>query len=344
VLGHGVALADVLPEDPAARGLTIVDASERYERRIFLRGYLLGRAHWIDERRMVTSVALSEGFDARQFDNDGKVVVVDTQTGEVRDTGYSGRVLCYDEGRIFIQKGGALGALYYGMLEGSLQSPGRWLPKGTDLNEQSCDAVTAWQRPADLPTGVLANRRYLKRQHGVLVSWTRQAAGAPLARLYLERPSGDRIDIAFNAGEQIVDVRWIPFEGAYLLVPDLADTQPVKVWEPRFVRLLYPDGRVRRFSVPDPIIDRVKANQATGSAQYTKAGVLWNLHLLPGRAGQEKLNGNYLVIGRELIRVPGAFPAPGGCLLVGNQKSGASTERRPLNDYYFTDICKEPNK
>lgn len=335
------AAAGALPEDPSARELRFAARAEPYKRQVFLQGHQFGRSMWIDEQRLVTTLVIGPGFDAFDHNNVGKVVIVDTRDGAVRETGYSGDILCYAEGRIAIQAGGGPERrVYTGVLGSKLENVGNWFPRGTELNEMSCRAVPLWKRPADLPQGMSASRRYLRDEHGIFVLWLENSAGSPLRRLYLEKPGGARVDVPFNPGERPATLWYVPFEQAYLVVPDLTDTQPIKVWEPRFVRLVRPEGAVQRFSVPGALMDKVKSGDGVAGAQYTRRGVLWNLLIHDRRPEQEKLSGNYLVKGGELVKVPAVLPGPDGCRLLGYEKSPRSSERRIVNDYYVIDVCE----
>lgn len=164
------ASAEILPEDPSARDLKFVDGTKRYEKTVYLKDYFLANAYSIDDHRFVASVIASKTFDSRP-DNTPKVVIVDTETGEVKDTGYVGDVLCYSEGRIAtsnIGVGGPNAASYFGKLGEPLQKYPLWSPD-LELNLPSCQLVPRWKYPKPQQgEAQLLARLALKPEHGAV--------------------------------------------------------------------------------------------------------------------------------------------------------------------------------
>ncbi len=354
------AMAEILPEDPAVRDLKFVDGTKRYAKKVYLRDYFLKTRYSIDDHRFVVSVIANKNFDG-QPNNTPKVVIVDTESGEVKDTGYVGEIQCYSEGRIATRNDGTTPsnqASYFGKLGEPLQKYPRWGPPEMELNEPSCQLVPRWKYPKfQQGEAQLLARLALKPEHGAVFVYQPRAfpvlelgadannravfvrSGAnevPPLQVYLEQPSGKRIDIPVNPGEKINAVEYIPFENAYWLNIELNNTQPIKSWEPRFGRLLYPDGTVKRFSVPTPIVDLIKAGKAVATTTYTKRGAMWQLLILPGHRDVEHLQGNYLVLGDELVKIPaGGVDRLNGCKAEGSDRQFFSK----LYEYYFINIC-----
>lgn len=354
----------IIPEDPLIAQLRFSDKTINYEKNIYLRDYLLGGSSgwWIDDYRYVISLHESKYF-SEKADNTPKVVIVDTKTGDVTDTGYEGRVLCYSEGRIATnnnrlttgQDGKVISdeVYYYGKMGEPLDAFRPYYPSDMELNKASCQLIPRWKRPQS-PDMVFP----LKVAHGVIrqirpkdfpelrlgqddynrLTFNRTgAAVVPPLQVYWELPSGQRTDIPFNPGEQISSISYIPFENAYLISPDLTNTQPIKTWEPRFVRLLYLDGTVKRFGVPRVIMDLVKANKVGVGVGYSKKGISWDIGFLSRVPDPQHLAGSYEVIGDELVkREQSGSTSPDGCRLYSSQSSFFSKRW----DYYYIDICK----
>jgi len=351
--------AEILPEDPAVHDLKFVDGTKRYAKKVYLRDYFLKTVYSIDVHRFVASVIASKNFDG-QPNNTPKVVIVDTESGEVKDTGYVGEIRCYSEGRIATVNVGtstSSEAMYFGKLGESLQKYPLWSPD-MELNWPSCQLLPRWKYPKfQQEETQLLTRLALKPEHGAVFVYQPKAfpvlelssdannravfirSGAnavPPLQVYLEQPSGHRIDIPVNPGEKINAVQYIPFENAYWLNIVLNNTQPIKSWAPRFGRLLYPDGTVKRFSVPPPIVDLIKAGKAVATTTYTKRGAMWELLILPGHPDVDHLQGNYLVLENELVKIPaGGVDRLNGCKLLCNDREFFSK----LYEYYFINIC-----
>lgn len=155
-------------------------------------------------------------------------------------------------------------------------------------------------------------------------------------QVYLEQPSGKRIDIPVNPGEKIVAEEYIPFEKAYWLDTGVTNMQLISSAQPLFVRLLYPDGTVKRFSMPKPIMDLIKAQKAIATTTYTKRGALWKLTVLARNPDVDHLQGNYLVVGNEVVKIPASGTRGlNGCRLFGSSPEFFSK----LREYYFINIC-----
>ncbi len=167
-------------------------------------------------------------------------------------------------------------------------------------------------------------------------------------------PNGEVKEIKTNIGEfySYRDSAYVPFErGAYYFASVFGDTlQPDLLFLPKFNRLIYPDGTVVRFGVPDLIWDNYFLNlglPCVGST-YTKAGIVW--HINSGRPGKNKLleAGDYLEdkAKKQLIKIDTAFwsrgLAPDGCRLVNPEEGtiqGSGTDSYRLYNIYIYDIC-----
>lgn len=342
--------ADILPEDPAVQNLKIVDHSDRYEnypKNFYLKNYFLVASAWLDDHRMLTSVANSETYNYHENKMSTKVILVDTRTGVVQNTGYVGEVRCYNEGRIATGDSGGWReqAHYFGKFGEPLEVFKPWYPRELELNIPSCQLVPRWKRPNSMPV-TFVQRHPLKVEHGAIFVIRQNDFEGGTYQAYWEQPSGNRIDIAVNPGEEISSVEYIAEENAYLLTTslllNLSPTRTTKTWYPHFYRLLYLDETVKRFSVPPQLMELLKAGKATIDGRYTRRGILWHL-VIRRREDRGKdvahLQGHYLVIGKELVKMPGILK-PDGCTIRGNEESVSSTKRKLLLNYYSINICK----
>jgi hypothetical protein len=336
------ALGTVSPALLAAdSGFEVVDQPDRFPSKVFARGYVPVSWHWMDNERVIATIERMADFDFQKADLKKKIFIFNTRTGSAEEIPHYGQVRCFDDGRVIISQPRwdpvarkAPGFALHGRLGGKMQEYEK-LPKDQLINQFSCRLENRLElRPA--PAGFDSSYLALREGHGVL-RWTmRRAPGFPWQEYYLDRADGQRVDIPLNPGEKVSSshVHYVPFENSYLLVPDLVDTNPVPIWEPRFVRLLSPGGEIKRIPVPEPLFEWVKTGRAYVSATYTKRGVIWFV----GDARTLRLPsvaGNYIMEGNKLVRFERAgILSPDGCRLV-----GATRRKDGLSDLYVTDIC-----
>jgi hypothetical protein len=354
---------EIIPEDPVAAKLRFSDKTKTYKKTFYLRGYSLNGLWWIDEHRYLAAMHAGDGFEAKFGEIPPRVVMVDTLTGKVEDTGVIGDVMCYSEGRIATSIQNIHGDLtmYFGKLGEPLQAYPEKLPQGMELNVESCQLVPKWKYPLEEMGG---NRHILRRfplkvehgaiferkpanspelkigqdEHGQTRFYRAGPAQMPPLHVYWEQPSGKRIDIPFNPGERISSVSYLPYEKAYLIRVDLSGTQPFEVTLPRFERLLYLDGTVKRFGVPSVIMDLVQVRKIYGLAKYSRKGFEWGAHWNTREPNDQHIGGFYEVMSGELVKVEPlvSWAGPDGCREYSEEKQ-LFTKR--LN-YFYIDICK----
>ncbi len=112
---------------------------------------------------------------------------------------------------------------------------------------------------------------------------------------------------------------------------------------PRFARVLYPDGRVERFGIPDVIWESYQRKELWYRASYTKTGLVWEIKLEKNYQGDLRA-GHYLDVQeqRVLRRMPSVYLSgqspPDGCT-VGTRRE--PTKRRPhyLFNTYYINLC-----
>lgn len=144
-------------------------------------------------------------------------------------------------------------------------------------------------------------------------------------------------------------VTYLPYMDAYFME---AATRPFIPDElkriPRFSRILYPDGRVVRFGVPDVIMQPSLRGEINFRSIYTKAGLIWRIQYVRidrvGRTNYKgELNEGYYLdqrdtkVLRKLPEVSSTSPVD-GCI-VGTRAE--ITQKHPhllLNSYYIN-LC-----
>ncbi|HZW26650.1 MAG TPA: hypothetical protein VFF26_14325 [Gallionella sp.] len=353
---------DIIPEDPLAAKLKFSGKTKTrtYKKTFYLRGYSLSGPWWVDDHRYLAEMHAGDGFEAKFGEIPPKVVMVDTLTGKVEDTGVVGDLKCYSEGRIATSAQGREWTMYFGKLGEPLRAYPKNFPQDQELNVESCQLVPAWRRPrAESGKPQFVARFPLKVEHGAIFEWKpasypelkigRDEYGRPgfyrdgpvempPLHVYWEQPSGKRIDIPFNPGEKISYVSYLPYEKAYLIWVDLSGTQPIEGTFPRFERLLYLDGTVKRFGVPSVIMDLVQVRKVHGLAKYSKKGVEWGAYWKAREPDSQHVGGFYEVMNGELVKVesPGGVLGPDGCREYGEEKQPFSKRY----DFFYIDVCK----
>lgn len=305
---------DVIWPDPSSSGYTVdnnwlglsfpltvhKDLPERTTLRL---------AGWIDERYQLANLIADEA--GNYFSDDKKkVLMVDRKTGEMKPTPYVGTIECFVDGNLAISLGGTPPLKLYGKYGEALKqwqigAPGT--PSPIYLEKYSCtlQSVEPMRHRKD---GSIASGRRLRPEHGkllILPGAPRPAnakdvppevqtlmqkpfmqsmqVAAATAQWYLMKPDGQEVWIPTNPGEDVLELDYIPYLGAYFASPWRRQMLSEEMRAlPNYARLIYPDGHVERLDLPD-----VLRKPGVGKkAIYTKAGVIWKVTL-----GQSSLGG-----------------------------------------------------
>lgn len=237
-------------------------------------------------------------------------VVVNSKTGEVTPSPYSGSIKCFRNGNLALSiNNGRSGpnSFQYGkygdalnVWEGTLQPP-----PGQYLNLVSC---TLEPRVAiRTKDGMQLNyRQDLLPMHGLIgiiegaprasdtndlpdaakvlmqQKFTQGMGVLPSTENWvLIKPNGDEVGIINNPGETMagLPMTYLPYLDAYFVRPGLRNLLPTTALARAiFGRLIYPDGHVRLFGVPDVIqIPRQMDHLYFEGTQYTRAGLVWKI-------------------------------------------------------------------
>ena len=336
-----------LREEPAFdQKFTIVDSSERLNKRVFLKNYRLVIGHWIDNEHMLVGVRSGDGYNDSKT-NIPKWIKVNIETGEIEDTGIRGGISCYADGQTVVHPKveGRISdrTLMIGRLGGDMETFPEGMPRGKRIN-MDCQLVDSEK--------VKGFTTYLKEAHGRMTEETVYNDDNP-SRLYLRRPDGQEIDIPTNLGERRFDrygIKYIPFENAYLISPEFGSSDSTKRWQPRyplFVRLLYPDGSVKRFSMPNVhLFSKLRGHSAWfDGVLYTKRGLVWRFTRKPkpptlGLVHYSEVRyDDFLQTEHELLQGNFITQSPDGCKLVGEIQSRFSDKFS--SDYYVTNLCED---
>jgi len=364
LLSLSVAHADTMASDtPLARELEVVDGTQKFPKKTFLQYSRLRMVYWIDNRSILVEL-ITEKLDG---ETTSKVAVVDTETGTTNIVWPSGRPSCYSEGQVEIYDPQYYrNKRYYyflGKLGGALLGYEN-SPKGKMISRFDCTLENIIPPVAEdqfdhYAYGIYSQKRLpLKAKHGHLVYWTHrysQYEDFTATKLYLQKPTGEKIDIPIELGEELISAdSYVPFEDAYLLrfvwKTDTPGKDQYSIANPK---LLYPaTGEMKQLSVPKMIERKVRSQEIrSGIIGYTKLGLLWMAEILPS---SEKIRTRsqpdeyeyYLDTGNQLLKVEGEYPSPDGCKLIGKAPTPDSTHyhaifhRYPKYDYFVTNLCE----
>lgn len=302
--------ADVIPADPTSLGYTVDNHTLRVKvHPVLPQRVALRNGGMIDARYRLANLTADDQGDYA-LDPEKKVVAVDTLTGEIKPTPYVGTIKCFGDGNLAIYidswRDKKLTFMYgkYGeplhVWEGTLQPP-----KDKYLNPVSCtlEPRTELIRKDGTPFAGSA-LHHLRPEHGKL--WVVPGAERPsidsnassevkalmqkpfmqgmslasqFEQWYFIKPNGNEVWIPNNPGEATLGVTYIPYLQAYFMAPGLrplANAEFLSV--PLFARLVYPDGHVQRFDVPDVIQQpHQKGELGFGGTMYTKMGLIWRI-------------------------------------------------------------------
>lgn len=371
----------LIPPDPGAQGYKVDNNELRFKEHLRLpKNISLIRGGWVDERYWLANLIADEAGSYEQ-DRIRKVVLVDDLTGEVKPTPYEGNIQCFADGNlaVSITSGRKDEWIFsYGRYGEALQTLKGGIPEGMELNKLSCKLLPSQNVPKTLSDGrTLDWRVRLRADHGHLVVlrgrplpaqapdfspelqrlmqqpfMRTMAVVSSLEQWFLKTPQGGEIAIPNNPGEaagEYAPVSYVPYLDAYFIAP-YAGGRPFDPEElrqiPRFARLLYPDGTVDRFGIPDVIWEPYKRKELSYNTYYSRRGLIWEIRPLANfkaYTGELEL-GAYLDLRKDKVlkRLPdikfvGRNP-DGGCT-VGTRTE--TTQRRPhyLFNTYYINLC-----
>ncbi|HSH54967.1 MAG TPA: hypothetical protein VK967_08075 [Methylotenera sp.] len=338
---------EVIPYDQSASDFEIVKGD--FNKKYFLSGMNIKKALWIDNVYLLATIRETTADNLLVIN---KIVIINTDNGEVQDFGYSGHIKCLADGNIVIGLDKAVDEqtgfkIVSGKVGGELQTTLTPDPKLMRLNEYDCVYEKVTPRKKTL-TGFKQVFR-LKIKHGILESDDDFEDGVRTSKLSFINSSQDNFLIPTNVGESKFAVVYVPYEDAYMIAPYLRyDNDRIPWWKtyPRalFMRLLSPDGSIKRIPLPKAIEDKIKDKHyfSYRGVSYTKLGLLWSLTPRVGKSFKSPIN--YLQSGNNLIEINDdiSIPSPNGCKLIGPSTwSYSSSVNKNTNDYYVIDICDE---
>ena len=301
----------IIPIDSATLGYTVNNEELGFKEHVALpknKGFKGGGM--IDSRYRLTNLIADEQGTYEQ-DKVKKIVIVDTQTGEIKPTPYEGTIACFVDGNLatFVQPGRVESWTFsFGKYGEMLQTwKGMYEPEGMHLNLMSCKL-----QPQDYgrtrKDGTYTAGVNLRYEHGGLLVIPGQnlPGNAPnvspdVQRLMqqpfmqnmtlpahseqwiFKKPNGEEILIPNNPGEAAdsSSVTYLPYINAYFMAlksrPFVADDMQ-RI--PKYSRIFYPDGRVVRYGVPDVIWQPCVRHEIGCQVLYTKAGLVWRIQFV----------------------------------------------------------------
>jgi hypothetical protein len=306
----------LLPPDPTAQGYRVDNEVMVFKEHLQLPQNLNYQQSWrLDEKRIVTNIRADEQGDYSLKDLK-KVVIINTETGEMQPLPYLGNVICLADRNIVIYHQDRKAPLY--TYVGDIDGPLKKLPARDEpgfephiLNFPSCttispDAVATTPHSDKIPfyrrvqfrvnDGILGIRLRAYRSDPTDIPphlaalmqqpfMTQTALPSSVEQWIWVRPDGTEQEVPNNpgeAGEHNVKMTYLPYLNAYFLTP-YAGGRPFDPPElqvvPRFARLFYADGRVERIGVPDVIAEPYARKEISFTSFYTKRGLIWRIFI-----------------------------------------------------------------
>jgi hypothetical protein len=373
--------SDALVADPAVQNLKMVDGIDRFQRKYFLRNAEIKIQAWVDDRRILAQVLDRDSNKSHPELDIESWILFDTETGGVERLpwGRKTTVECLVNGRIVLSEPmssdwrgpkmwhiGTFGQKLktYIKQAGYSGYPEEWKAIG-ELDRSSCQFVKRLQNREQskkiasgyLPSGHTSinfiHVDYLEAEHGWLVEthpW--RAEKMPRISDYFHlKADGLLARIQTTTGERTFsNSPYLTFADGYFSYPELHFGDPHHVWTTHFARLIHPDGRVERFSIPGPLMNQIITHHENVWAQFTRKGPLWKLLVHSLNKDSAQMQGAYLVIGGELVRVAQHIESisPNGCKLAGWKERTWEQLNDVRNykthdpyDYFVIDLCKE---
>lgn len=365
--------AESLTADTGVQNLTMIDGIDRFKRNYFLKKASINMQGWVDDRRILArafdnpSNSTHPGLEPRAY------VVIDTETGAIERMPWNANtdVQCLNNGRIILKERPSGDwrnpeTWYVGKFGGAMTTykveadatghhglPKEWREQGLDLDVLSCQLV---KRLTRLKGRVWpewykgdGNATYLESEHGWLVEYGSSRTHGTSGEYVLMGLDGTGQDIPISVGERRFNhPSYLSFADGYFTYPELHFGDPRHVWSPHFARLIHPDGRVKRFPIPAPLMDQIINHHEVVRAEYTKSGPLWNLNVHFSNRDSDRLLGDYLIMEHELVRVAQRIRivSPNGCKLAGDsewtwQQLNDLSKINDPHDYFVINLCKE---
>lgn len=363
--------SDALVADPAVQNLKMVDGIDRFQRNYFFRNAEIKIQAWVDDRRILAQV-LDRNSNKNHPELDIESwVLFDTETGGVERLpwGRKTTVECLVNGRIVLSEPmssdwrgpkmwrvGTFGQKLKTYIKqvGYSGYPEEWKSIG-ELDRSSCQFVKrlTYRNGKVWPEWYKGRGRatYLEAQHGWLVEYGTGRPNGTSGEYVLVDNKGVTRSIPISVGERrFNEPSYIAFADGYFSYPELDFGDPHHVWTPHFARLIHPDGRVERFSIPSPLMNQIITHHENVWAQFTHKGPLWKLLVHSLNKDSAQMQGAYLVIGGELVRVAQHIESisPNGCKLAGWKERTWDQLNDVRNykthdpyDYFVIDLCKE---
>lgn len=374
----GANFPDVLPTDPATQGYTVDnDVLPLKESARLPRNSSFKKNFRIDDRYRLANLAADAQVD-HFLDMAPPIVLIDSFTGEVKNTQYQGDLQCFNGGRVAIstrQTRQSSGSFLYGNFGETLAAWDEPLPPGMKLNRLSCHLVERSKSYGRRNDGIPSTSLMLRQEHGFLMVTASDNLPADTAHVdpgvqalmqhpfmrtmqlsgiaeewILKKANGEEVPIEKNPREA-ADIQYLPYVDAYFMrIRSRAFIPKEMQASPMFARLLYPDGRTVRFGIPDVIWDACWKEEIGCDSFYTKVGMVWSVkYVRINRRGDTLYKGilkeglyldqpNKKLLKRLPIKDLGSSPLD-GCTL---ESRIEINQKRPtfLSTQYTVNLCE----
>jgi hypothetical protein len=323
----------LLPLDPGSQGYRVDNNTLKFVEHVRKPERIdLKNEHWIDQRWRIANLIADENGDYAKEAPNLRVVLLDSQTGEVKPMPYKGSIDCFANGNIYISRRGKTKrdgdtsstdvSYAYGHYLGPLTeqmftvTPGdRLVPTGYAISKKTCTLqpiLSIEQRKTFLkareshwplginftpehgvffvPRGVSTPGNHSEYPPVLQKLMSNAFMGSmdvmsPFQRWLIIQPDGkNSIDVPMNPGEEAAPLyvwsAYVPYLDAYFIGPYLGGRpfDPPEFRDiPRFARIIYPDGRVLRYGIPDVIWQAAYRKELKLAVSLSRIGLIWEI-------------------------------------------------------------------
>lgn len=376
----------IIPLDPATFGYKVNNEELQFKEHVVLpKNMTIRGGGMLDSRYRLANLTIDEhgNYEQEKFK---KIILVDSLSGDIKLTPYTGDIRCFVDGNLatWTDPGKRENSVFsYGKFGETLQTwKGAFEPHGMVLNLMSCKLQSREDLRLQPPAGMKLGVVNLRSEHGRLLTLEGQPlpsntldASPEVQRLmqqpfmrnmtlpaetqqwFLKKTDGELVPIPNNPGEATgaLFLTYVPYLDAYFMDPAMRSKRSEM---PRFARLLYPDGRVVRFGIPDILNEPSKRGEVAYRVLYTRAGLVWKVHFVRNdRQGHTTYKGDlqegYYLDQRDkkmLTKIPtlevdstAGMTLPYGISNDGCRVSTRTevTQKRPhyLFNYFYINLC-----
>lgn len=300
----------------------------------------VGEIEWLDERRIILSArSTPDGWVAA--DNEySKILVIDTDTLKIEDSGYRGNLRCYSAGNLLVEHPRD-GAGRRPVHPDDVFLTGKWGEPLTVVLHEKGDYIApwscSWQPTITTVSSNIDIREFrLLPGHGVLkfpLSWS-------------GRPEEQQQKTEWIASDGHLIGRWLARESGIPLGPNFYYLSWLDVYYEfsslsRWSRITSPGGTFEIKRAPKLLSNWEVTQEGSGGGWPTRAGMLW---LYGAKSAHWPKQGMYLETKEGLLRIdngsPGRMhqPSKDGCRVLNNRAEGDTFWKDETKPYRFLTV------